>query len=52
MQNTTDPQHVSPKMQELIETERTICEAQLNSFSHFFNHVLDNCFGKPGGSDD
>jgi hypothetical protein len=44
---SNEPEVVSPQMQNLVETEMTICDAQLRAF----NHVLDVCFGKPGGQE-
>jgi len=38
---------VSPQMQNLLETEMTICDAQLRAFKQ----VLDVCFPTPGGSE-
>lgn len=37
----------SPQMQNLLETEMTICDAQLRAFKH----VLDVCCQTAGGSE-
>ncbi len=37
----------SPQMTDLIDVERTICDAQLRAFKQ----VLDVCFPTPGGSE-
>ncbi len=44
---SNEPEVVSPQMQNLLETEMKICDAQIRAFKE----VLDVCFPAPGGSE-